>query len=65
MHSRYLMNVTVRICYTNNGNTEKGNASLISKGLVLNLLLSITIGRSKNDASEVKILSFLICNSNG
>ena len=53
MHSRYLMNVTVRICYTNNGNTEKGNASLISKGLVLNLLLSITIGRSKNDASEV------------
>ena len=33
--------------------------------LVLNLLLSITIGRSKNDASEVKILSFLICNSNG
>ena len=59
------MNITVRICYTNNGNTEKGNAALISKGLVLNLLLSITIERSKNDASEVKILSFLICGSKG
>ena len=44
---------------------EKENVFLLSQSCVLNFLFSVIMERSKNDASEVKMFSFLSCNSEG
>ena len=44
---------------------EKEDTSLLSSSLVLNFLFPIIIEKSKNGASEVDILSFLSCRSEG
>ena len=47
-----------------NRNIGKSNLSLLSNSLILNLLFSVIIERSKNEASEVAIL-FLSSRSRG
>ena len=47
-----------------NRNIGKSNLSLLSNSLILNLLFSVIIERSKNEASEVAIL-FLNSRSRG
>ena len=47
-----------------NRNIGKSNLSILSNSLILNLLFSVIIERSKNEASEVAIL-FLSSRSRG